>query len=150
MRNLRTSPGLSGASRIDRSCHSGDLTVSSHDRVLRSFRPAVTSCPGCGRTTSTLFRELAARIQNHLEARLPEWRERYPGSETLTVAVMGCVVNGPGESRAADIGISLPGSGEEPKAPVFIDGQRQALLSGDSIADEFIALVNDYVARRWG
>lgn len=117
---------------------------------LRAFRPAVTSCPGCGRTTSTLFRELAARIQNHLEARLPDWRARFPGSETLTVAVMGCVVNGPGESRAADIGISLPGSGEDPKAPVFIDGQRKMLLSGDSIADDFIAMVNDYVTRRWG
>ena len=117
---------------------------------LRSFRPAVTSCPGCGRTTSTLFRELAARIQNHLEARLPDWRARFPGSETLTVAVMGCVVNGPGESRAADIGISLPGSGEDPKAPVFMDGRRETLLSGDTIADDFIAMVNDYVARRWG
>jgi (E)-4-hydroxy-3-methylbut-2-enyl-diphosphate synthase len=117
---------------------------------IRSFRPAVTSCPGCGRTTSTLFRELAARIQNHLEARLPEWRERYPGSELLTVAVMGCVVNGPGESRAADIGISLPGSGEEPKAPVFVDGERRALLSGATIAEKFIDMVNDYVARRWG
>ena len=117
---------------------------------LRSFRPAVTACPGCGRTTSTLFRELAADIQRHLEQKLPEWRERYPGSESLLVAVMGCVVNGPGESRAADIGISLPGTGEDPKAPVFIDGERATLLQGPAIANEFIAMVEKYVERRWG
>ncbi len=117
---------------------------------LRSFRPAVTSCPGCGRTTSTLFRELAEKIEGTLETRLAEWRTRYPGCETLTVAVMGCVVNGPGESRAADIGISLPGSGEDPRAPVYEDGKRVALLSGGSIAQEFLAMVEAYVERRFG
>ena len=117
---------------------------------LRSFRPAVTACPGCGRTTSSLFRELAQDIQQHLDEKLPEWRGRYPGSETLKVAVMGCVVNGPGESRAADIGISLPGSGEVPRAPVFIDGERKTFLQGDGIAEEFIAMVEEYVETRWG
>jgi (E)-4-hydroxy-3-methylbut-2-enyl-diphosphate synthase len=117
---------------------------------LRSFRPAVTACPGCGRTTSSAFRELASDIQSHLERKMPEWKARYPGVETLTVAVMGCVVNGPGESRAADIGISLPGSGEEPRAPVYRDGERQATLSGPAIAEDFIAMVEDYVERRWG
>jgi len=117
---------------------------------LRSFRPTVTSCPGCGRTTSTFFRELAEDIERKLEQSRTDWSERYPGSETLTVAVMGCVVNGPGESRAADIGISLPGSGEDPKAPVYADGERVALLSGDGIAREFLAMVEDYVERRWG
>jgi len=117
---------------------------------LRSFRPTVTSCPGCGRTTSTFFRELAEDIERKLEQCRADWSERYPGSETLTVAVMGCVVNGPGESRAADIGISLPGSGEDPKAPVYADGERVALLSGDGIAREFLAMVEDYVERRWG
>jgi len=117
---------------------------------LRSFRPSVTACPGCGRTTSTFFRELAERIQTHLERSRAEWRTRYPGSEELKVAVMGCVVNGPGESRAADIGISLPGSGEEPKAPVFVDGERKALLEGPRIAEEFMALVESYVRGRWG
>jgi (E)-4-hydroxy-3-methylbut-2-enyl-diphosphate synthase len=116
---------------------------------LRSFRPEVTACPGCGRTTSTLFRELASDIQGHLESKLAEWRERFPGSEALTVAVMGCVVNGPGESRAADIGISLPGTGEAPKAPVYVDGQRATLLEGDTIATDFIAMVESYVAKRW-
>ena len=117
---------------------------------LRSFRPAVTSCPGCGRTTSTLFRELAQDIQTHMDAKMPVWKARYPGTETLKVAVMGCVVNGPGESKAADIGISLPGSGESPKAPVFIDGQRTTLLEGDSIAEDFIRMVEEYVEQRWG
>jgi (E)-4-hydroxy-3-methylbut-2-enyl-diphosphate synthase len=117
---------------------------------LRSFRPAVTACPGCGRTTSTLFRELAADISNHLEQKLPEWRTRHPGSETLNVAVMGCVVNGPGESRAADIGISLPGSGEEPRAPVYVDGERKLFLTGATIAEDFIAMVERYVEGRWG
>jgi (E)-4-hydroxy-3-methylbut-2-enyl-diphosphate synthase len=117
---------------------------------LRSFRPAVTACPGCGRTTSSAFRELASDIQSHLERKMPEWKARYPGVETLTVAVMGCVVNGPGESRAADIGISLPGSSEEPRAPVYRDGERQAMLSGPTIAEDFIAMVEDYVERRWG
>ncbi|MHC5049657.1 MAG: flavodoxin-dependent (E)-4-hydroxy-3-methylbut-2-enyl-diphosphate synthase [Planctomycetota bacterium] len=117
---------------------------------LRSFRPAVTACPGCGRTTSSAFRELASDIQSHLERKMPEWKARYPGVETLTVAVMGCVVNGPGESRAADTGISLPGAGEEPQAPVYRDGEREAVLSGPTIAEDFIAMVEDYVERRWG
>jgi len=112
---------------------------------LRRFRPAVTACPGCGRTTSTLFRELAQDIQTHIDDRLPEWRTRYNGSESLQVAVMGCVVNGPGESRAANIGISLPGSGEEPRAPVFVDGERVTFLSGPNIAGDFIDMVEKYV-----
>ncbi len=117
---------------------------------LRSYRPSVTACPGCGRTTSTFFRELAQDISRHLENKLPEWRGRYPGSETLTVAVMGCVVNGPGESRAADVGISLPGSGEEPRAPVYVDGERHSFLQGAGIADAFFQLVDQYVDKRWG
>ena len=112
---------------------------------LRRFRPAVTACPGCGRTTSTLFRELAQDIQTHIDERLPEWRTRYTGSESLQVAVMGCVVNGPGESRAANIGISLPGSGEQPRAPVFVDGERVKFLSGPNIAGDFIQMVERYV-----
>ena len=117
---------------------------------LRRFRPSVTACPGCGRTTSTLFRELAQDIQSHLDRKMPEWKARFPGAETLKVAVMGCVVNGPGESRAADIGISLPGSGEAPRAPVFIDGQRDSFLEGSTIADDFITMVEEYVVHRWG
>ncbi len=117
---------------------------------LRSFRPAVTACPGCGRTTSTLFRELAQDIQSHLDAKMPEWHAKYAGSETLRVAVMGCVVNGPGESRAADIGISLPGTGEAPRAPVFVDGERNTFLEGSTIASGFMAMVEEYVQRRWG
>ena len=117
---------------------------------IRTFRPSVTACPGCGRTTSTLFRELASDIQQQIDINLPDWKTRYPGSETLKVAVMGCVVNGPGESRAADIGISLPGSGESPRAPVFVDGRRERMLSGPTIAEEFIGMVNDYVEHRWG
>ena len=117
---------------------------------IRTFRPSVTACPGCGRTTSTLFRELASDIQKQIDINLPDWKHRYPGSESLKVAVMGCVVNGPGESRAADIGISLPGSGESPRAPVFVDGERDRLLSGPTIAEEFIGMVNEYVDHRWG
>ena len=117
---------------------------------LRSYRPAVTACPGCGRTTSTKFRELAQDIQKHLDDKMPDWHSRYPGSEELKVAVMGCVVNGPGESRAANIGISLPGSGETPRAPVFVDGERKTFLQGDGIAEEFIAMVDRYVDARWG
>ena len=117
---------------------------------LRSFRAAVTACPGCGRTTSTFFRELAERIQAHLEKSRVEWKKRYPGAEQLKVAVMGCVVNGPGESRAADVGISLPGSGEEPKAPVYVDGERREVLEGPRIAEEFLKLVEEYVRGRWG
>jgi len=112
---------------------------------LRRFRPAVTACPGCGRTTSTLFRELAQDIQTHIDAKLPEWQSRHAGSEALQVAVMGCVVNGPGESRAANIGISLPGAGEDPRAPVFVDGQRVKFLSGPNIATDFIDMVESYV-----
>jgi len=117
---------------------------------LRSFVPLVTACPGCGRTTSTYFQELADRIQSFLRNSMPEWRERYPGVERLNVAVMGCVVNGPGESKLADIGISLPGSGERPVAPVYVDGERSVTLKGDHIAEEFQALVMDYVEKRYG
>jgi (E)-4-hydroxy-3-methylbut-2-enyl-diphosphate synthase len=117
---------------------------------LRAFVPAVTACPGCGRTTSTVFQELAARVQSFLRERMPEWKSRYPGVESLTVAVMGCVVNGPGESRHADIGISLPGTGEQPVAPVFIDGERRMTLKGERISEEFQAIVEEYVERRFG
>ncbi len=117
---------------------------------LRAFTPQVIACPGCGRTSSTFFQELADRIQRHLRERMPQWRRQYPGVESMQVAVMGCVVNGPGESRHADIGISLPGSGEAPVAPVFVDGQRTVTLKGDRIAEEFQAIVDDYVARRYG
>jgi len=117
---------------------------------LRAFVPMVAACPGCGRTTSTVFQQLAARVQGHLRERMPEWKSRYPGVENLTVAVMGCVVNGPGESRHADIGISLPGTGEQPVAPVFIDGERRVTLKGERISEEFEAIVEDYVQRRFG
>ncbi|HEX7111902.1 MAG TPA: flavodoxin-dependent (E)-4-hydroxy-3-methylbut-2-enyl-diphosphate synthase [Mizugakiibacter sp.] len=116
---------------------------------LRAFTPLVTACPGCGRTTSTLFQELAKTVQEHVRAKMPEWRVKYDGVENLTLAVMGCVVNGPGESKHADIGISLPGTGEAPAAPVFIDGQKAQTLRGDNIAQEFVALVEDYVARKY-
>ena len=115
---------------------------------LRKFRPSVTACPGCGRTTSSFFRELASEIENFLNIKRPEWKKKFPGSEELNVAVMGCVVNGPGESRAADIGISLPGSGENPRAPVYIDGKREKLLN-DDIANQFINIVEQYVSNRW-
>jgi len=117
---------------------------------LRSFLPQVSACPGCGRTTSTYFQEMAERIQGHLRDRMPEWKVRYPGVEDLTVAVMGCVVNGPGESKHADIGISLPGTFEEPVAPVFMDGKLDRTLRGDALVDEFIDLLEDYVDRRYG
>ena len=117
---------------------------------FRSFTPLVTACPGCGRTTSTYFQELADRIQSFLRTSMPEWREKYPGVENLNVAVMGCVVNGPGESKLADIGISLPGSGERPVAPVYIDGERAETLKGDHIAEEFQALVVNYIEKRYG
>ncbi|MEG9883864.1 MAG: flavodoxin-dependent (E)-4-hydroxy-3-methylbut-2-enyl-diphosphate synthase [Hyphomicrobiales bacterium] len=117
---------------------------------LRSFMPMVAACPGCGRTTSSVFQELARDIQAYVHERLPEWRERYAGFETLQLAVMGCIVNGPGESRQADIGISLPGTGESPAAPVFIDGRKACTLKGHDIADQFKALVEDYVAQRYG
>ncbi|TMH69501.1 MAG: flavodoxin-dependent (E)-4-hydroxy-3-methylbut-2-enyl-diphosphate synthase [Betaproteobacteria bacterium] len=117
---------------------------------LRSFAPMVTACPGCGRTTSTYFQELAGRIQIYLRASMSAWRAQYPGVETMQVAVMGCVVNGPGESKLANIGISLPGTGEIPVAPVFVDGQKTATLKGDRIAEEFIAIVTDYVRATYG
>ncbi|MDE1943019.1 MAG: flavodoxin-dependent (E)-4-hydroxy-3-methylbut-2-enyl-diphosphate synthase [Betaproteobacteria bacterium] len=117
---------------------------------LRAFTPMVTACPGCGRTTSTYFQELASRIQSYLRDNMPLWRTRFPGVEHLHVAVMGCVVNGPGESKLADIGISLPGSGERPVAPVYVDGEKTVTLKGDHIAEEFQALVFDYVQRRYG
>ncbi len=117
---------------------------------LRSFLPQVSACPGCGRTTSTFFQEMAERIQGHLRDRMPEWKARYPGVEDLTVAVMGCVVNGPGESKHADIGISLPGTFEEPVAPVFIDGKLDRTLRGDGLVDEFIDVLEGYVERRYG
>ncbi|MBN8509901.1 MAG: flavodoxin-dependent (E)-4-hydroxy-3-methylbut-2-enyl-diphosphate synthase [Burkholderiales bacterium] len=117
---------------------------------LRSFNPSVTACPGCGRTTSETFQVLAKRIDDHLRAMMPRWRERYPGVENLKVAVMGCIVNGPGESKHADIGISLPGTGEAPAAPVFIDGAKAMTLRGEGIADEFHKIVEDYIERRFG
>jgi (E)-4-hydroxy-3-methylbut-2-enyl-diphosphate synthase len=117
---------------------------------LRSFTPLVTACPGCGRTTSTYFQELANRIQTFLRDQMPVWKTQYPGVERLNVAVMGCVVNGPGESKLADIGISLPGSGERPVAPVYIDGERAETLKGDQIAEEFQALIVNYIEKRFG
>ena len=117
---------------------------------LRSFRPQVTSSPGCGRTTSGRFRELAQEVQAHLDARTGDWADRYPGFENLRVAVMGCVVNGPGESRAAHVGISLPGAAEEPRAPVYVDGKRVTFLEGPSITSGFVRIIDEYVARRWG
>jgi (E)-4-hydroxy-3-methylbut-2-enyl-diphosphate synthase len=117
---------------------------------LRSFVPSVTACPGCGRTTSTTFQELAKRIDDHLRAQMPVWKTQYPGVETMKVAVMGCIVNGPGESKHADIGISLPGTGEAPAAPVFIDGQKALTLRGEGIAEDFHRIVEDYVRRRFG
>jgi len=116
---------------------------------LRSFTPLVTACPGCGRTTSTTFQELADRIQSYLRAQMPAWRERYPGVEEMRVAVMGCVVNGPGESKHADIGISLPGTNEFPVAPVYVDGAKTVTLKGERIAEEFQAIVEDYVRRKY-
>ena len=116
---------------------------------MRSFAPQVTACPGCGRTTSTVFQELAEQIQDHLREKMPIWKERYPGVETLNVAVMGCIVNGPGESKHADIGISLPGTGEAPAAPVFIDGEKAVTLRGPKIAQEFQSLVETYIQRRF-
>ena len=116
---------------------------------LRAFTPMVTACPGCGRTTSTFFQELARTVQEHVRAKMPEWRLAYPGVENMTLAVMGCVVNGPGESRHADIGISLPGTGEAPAAPVFIDGEKKMTLRGENIAAEFVALIDEYVASRY-
>ncbi len=117
---------------------------------LRNFNPSVTACPGCGRTTSETFQVLAKRIDDHLRAMMPQWKSRYPGVENLKVAVMGCIVNGPGESKHADIGISLPGTGEAPAAPVFIDGSKAMTLRGEGIAEEFHKIVEDYIERRFG
>ncbi|MHA7775962.1 flavodoxin-dependent (E)-4-hydroxy-3-methylbut-2-enyl-diphosphate synthase [Roseibium sp. M-1] len=117
---------------------------------FRAFVPVVAACPGCGRTTSTVFQELAQDIQDHIRVSMPKWREQYPGVESLNVAVMGCIVNGPGESKHADIGISLPGTGETPSAPVFIDGEKVTTLRGAGIADEFKQMVMDYIEKRYG
>lgn len=117
---------------------------------LRSFTPLVTACPGCGRTTSTVFQELARDIQQYLREKMPVWRLQYPGVENLNVAVMGCVVNGPGESKLADIGISLPGTGETPVAPVYVDGERKTTLKGEHMAEEFLALVEEYIQTNYG
>jgi (E)-4-hydroxy-3-methylbut-2-enyl-diphosphate synthase len=117
---------------------------------FRSFLPQVTACPGCGRTTSTFFQEMAERIQTYLRDQMPVWKERYDGVEELKVAVMGCVVNGPGESKHAHIGISLPGTFEEPKAPVFVDGALKLTLKGDAIVADFIRILDEYVERRYG
>ncbi|MFK5980568.1 MAG: flavodoxin-dependent (E)-4-hydroxy-3-methylbut-2-enyl-diphosphate synthase [Rhizobiaceae bacterium] len=117
---------------------------------FRSFTPIVAACPGCGRTTSTVFQELAQKIQDQLRTNMPSWKERYPGVEELNVAVMGCIVNGPGESKQADIGISLPGTGETPAAPVFIDGKKAVTLRGENIASDFEKLVQDYIEKRYG
>jgi (E)-4-hydroxy-3-methylbut-2-enyl-diphosphate synthase len=116
---------------------------------LRSFTPMVVACPGCGRTTSTFFQELAQQIQSHIRHRMPQWRRDYAGVEEMTVAVMGCVVNGPGESKHANIGISLPGTGERPVAPVYVDGEKTVTLKGEGIAGEFQALVDEYVRTRY-
>ncbi|HEV7290793.1 MAG TPA: flavodoxin-dependent (E)-4-hydroxy-3-methylbut-2-enyl-diphosphate synthase [Devosia sp.] len=117
---------------------------------FRQFLPVVAACPGCGRTTSTTFQTLAKDIQDHLSSSMPEWRERYPGVESLSVAVMGCIVNGPGESKHANIGISLPGTGETPAAPVFVDGEKVATLRGADVADQFKVMVADYIERKFG
>jgi (E)-4-hydroxy-3-methylbut-2-enyl-diphosphate synthase len=117
---------------------------------LRAFVPTVAACPGCGRTTSTVFQELARDVQSMIRERMPEWRTKYPGVESLNLAVMGCIVNGPGESKHADIGISLPGTGEQPTAPVFIDGKKAMTLRGPNIAAEFQQIVEDYIDRRYG
>jgi (E)-4-hydroxy-3-methylbut-2-enyl-diphosphate synthase len=117
---------------------------------VRAFVPSVTACPGCGRTTSTTFQELTQQIDEFLRAQMPVWREKFPGVEKLKVAVMGCIVNGPGESKHADIGISLPGTGEAPAAPVFIDGEKRMTLRGDAIARDFQVVVEDYIEKRFG
>ena len=117
---------------------------------FRTFVPLVAACPGCGRTTSTTFQELAGSIQSFIRESMPEWKKRYPGVEALNVAVMGCIVNGPGESKHADIGISLPGTGETPAAPVFIDGKKAVTLRGPTVSQDFQKLVIDYIERRYG
>lgn len=115
----------------------------------RAFTPLVTACPGCGRTTSEFFQELAKVVQNHVREKMPLWKIHHPGAENMTLAVMGCIVNGPGESRHANIGISLPGTGETPAAPVFVDGEKKVTLRGDNIAQEFVALIDDYVEHKY-
>ena len=117
---------------------------------LRAFVPSVTACPGCGRTTSTTFQELTKQIDDYMRGSMAQWREIYPGVENMKVAVMGCIVNGPGESKHADIGISLPGTGEAPAAPVYVDGQKTVTLRGDDIAAQFKDLVDAYVHKRFG
>jgi (E)-4-hydroxy-3-methylbut-2-enyl-diphosphate synthase len=116
---------------------------------LRAFSPMVTACPGCGRTTSTFFQSLARDVEQFVRHRMPEWKRQYDGVETLSLAVMGCVVNGPGESRHADIGISLPGTGEAPVAPVFVDGEKRRTLRGDNLTSEFLDMIEDYVRQRY-
>ncbi len=116
---------------------------------LRAFNPLVTACPGCGRTTSTVFQHLADKIQRHIRCQMPQWRQQYPGVENLQIAVMGCIVNGPGESKHADIGISLPGTGEAPSAPVFIDGKKVKTLRGEGIAEEFQTMLDEYIKQRF-
>jgi (E)-4-hydroxy-3-methylbut-2-enyl-diphosphate synthase len=116
---------------------------------IRAFTPMVVACPGCGRTTSTYFQQLAKDVQNHLRMKMPEWRKQYPGVEAMSVAVMGCVVNGPGESKQANIGISLPGTGESPAAPVYVDGEKAVTIKGDDISRQFMELVDDYVRRHY-
>ena len=112
---------------------------------LRAFTPMVTACPGCGRTTSTFFQSLAQDVQEFVRGRMPDWKRRYDGVENLSLAVMGCIVNGPGESRHADIGISLPGTGEAPSAPVYINGEKRVTLRGDAVGEEFLDLIEQYV-----
>ena len=116
---------------------------------LRAFAPMVIACPGCGRTTSTFFQALARDVTSHVRTRMPEWKLRYSGVENLSLAVMGCIVNGPGESRHADIGISLPGTGESPVAPVFIDGKKAVTLRGDNLTEDFLDLIDTYVGERY-
>ena len=116
---------------------------------LRAFTPMVTACPGCGRTTSTFFQSLARDVTNHVREQMPAWKLRYAGVENLSLAVMGCIVNGPGESRQADIGISLPGTGESPVAPVFIDGVKAATLRGDNLTAEVLAMIDQYVSEKY-
>ncbi len=117
---------------------------------LRAFSPAITACPGCGRTTSTFFRELTESIQSYVRAKMPQWKKQYAGVESMTIAVMGCVVNGPGESKHANIGISLPGTGESPAAPVFVDGEKVTILRGDNISSDFKHLIDEYVVKNYG
>jgi (E)-4-hydroxy-3-methylbut-2-enyl-diphosphate synthase len=117
---------------------------------MRKFEPRVSACPGCGRTSSVFFQEMAARVEAHIRENMPAWRRQYPGVENLTSAVMGCVVNGPGESKHADIGISLPGNGEEPKAPVYVDGKPATMLRGETIIADFIGIMEKYIISRYG